>query len=83
MKSERITQRNTEGKKQKDKEDARDPLSGRPPPVFYYFCPSFIDIWPTIKLSLSALQVFKQTHKHTFGHVRLGLGLISNIQKRD
>ena len=25
----------------------------QPPPVFYYFCPSFIDIWPTIKFSLS------------------------------
>ena len=34
----------------------------QPPPVFYYFCPSFIDIWPTIKI-LGSLPLFKQTDK--------------------
>jgi hypothetical protein len=50
--------------------DGRDPLVCGHPPVFYYFCPSFIDIWPTIKsalpLSLSLSLILSLcSNKHT------------------
>jgi len=57
--------------------------------VFYYFCPSFIDIWPTIKLSLSlslslSSSDFRQTDKHTHaGTCQTRAGIDFKHPKRD
>ena len=73
--------------RQKEKKDERDPLAGRPPPVFYYFCPSFIDIWPTIKLSLSlslSLQAISDKQTNIPRHMSdWGAGIDFKHPKRD
>ena len=73
--------------RQKEKKDDRDLLAGRPPPVFYYFCPSFIDIWPTIKLSLSlslSLQAISDKQTNIPRHMSdWGAGIDFKNPKRD